>query len=415
MTIAFWTITALVVGSIVVQSILAGIYCRALQRATQSRPDRTWQPPAAVVLCLRGADPSLAECLIALGRQEYADYRVLCMLDHANDPAVPVLNELKIPDNRQFQVIVAENPDGRCSLKCHALQIALQHLGDCEVVALVDSDCVVDVHWLSDLVSPLALPGVAVVTGNRWFTPVDSGLGTLMRDLWHAAAAVQMYVYRIPWGGSVAFRRQFVEPAGLPDAWSRSLFEDTQLGPLARQQGQAVFVNPRVLVPSRESIDRRGAFTWIRRQLLNTRLYHPGFWLAVAHCLGTLVTLAAAGIALVICWRLGWWAMAGVLATALAGYLAFYLIVLGWLENSVGDVLRQRHVQLPAVLPLSIRMLAAMAITQIAYPVATLGALLMRRVRWRGIDYCIAGPFEIRMVEYRPMTAHSSGQASIEN
>ncbi len=414
--IIFWIVFSLVFISIGVQSLLVGVYCRALKRAASLPAESNWQPPATVVVCLRGADPSLAECLAALKTQRYADYRVLCLLDNADDPAVRVLGDLEIDSDDRFQIVVAENPSGQCSLKCHSLLVALKHVDPGrEVVALVDSDCVVDADWLSDLVAPLQQPGVAIATGNRWFTPVESGLGTLIRYLWHVAASVQMYVYRIPWGGSVAFRREFVEQAGLPETWSRSLFEDTLLGPLAKKLGHSVFVNPRILVPTRESIDSRGAFVWIRRQLLNMRLYHPAFWLAVVHCLGTAAILMAAILSVVICWQLQLWALAGVMATALAAYLAFYLIVLGWLENVAGDVLRQRHARLPRLLPVSPAMLVAIAMTQVVYPIATLGALLMRRVRWRGIDYEIQGPFQIRMEEYQPMSGQSDGQSSIEH
>lgn len=402
MSIVAWTTALLLAGAIGIQLVLVLLYRQALLTAISDSPDRSFQPPAAVILCLRGADPSLPRCLAALADQDYAGYQVVCVLDHGDDPAGQVIGHSGYLDHPRFRVLTAGQPGGQCSLKCNALVTALDQLDPAvEVVALVDADCEVDRQWLADLVAPLVDRQVAVATGNRWFSPERSNPGTLVRYLWHMAAAVQMYVYRIPWGGSLAFRRELVEEAGLKDRWASCLFEDTMLGPVARQLGRRVVVIPGLLVPNRESIGLKQARVWIRRQLLNMRLYHPAFPLAVGHCLGTAsVLLATTVLGLQACWN-GDGLTLAVMAAGGVLYVAFYAASLVMLRRAAAQVLQHRHQEVEPPLP-GFGLAGAVALTQVVYCLAMLGAF-RNRIRWRGIDYRIEGPARISLSGYRPI------------
>src|SRR5262249_4112160 len=54
-------------------------------RAVPAGP--TYLPRACVILSLRGADPSLGECLAGLLRQDYPAYEVHIIVDSTVDPA----------------------------------------------------------------------------------------------------------------------------------------------------------------------------------------------------------------------------------------------------------------------------------------------------------------------------------------
>src|SRR5262249_954046 len=58
-----------------------------LSRFPAPPPDDAPLPFAAVVLSLRGADPSLRDCLRSLLRQDYPRYRLLIVIDGPGDPA----------------------------------------------------------------------------------------------------------------------------------------------------------------------------------------------------------------------------------------------------------------------------------------------------------------------------------------
>jgi len=45
---------------------------------------------------------------------------------------------------------------------------------------------------------------------------------------------------------------------------------------------------------------------------------------------------------------------------------------------------------------------------QLVYPPTVLSTMLLRQVRWRGIDYSIDGPWSVRMLEYKPFVEQES-------
>src|SRR5262245_60372909 len=51
-------------------------------------------PKAAVILCLRGADPSLSDCLQAIASQDYPNYEVRVVVDCHEDPAWNVAHKI---------------------------------------------------------------------------------------------------------------------------------------------------------------------------------------------------------------------------------------------------------------------------------------------------------------------------------
>src|SRR5580700_9528897 len=101
-------------------------------------------PRAAVVLSVRGADPSLVECLRRLMQQDYPDYEVHLVIDSEDDPAWEMLRPL-LADNRAEHVFVRllRTKHETCSLKVSALAQAIGTLDESiGVVALIDADVI---------------------------------------------------------------------------------------------------------------------------------------------------------------------------------------------------------------------------------------------------------------------------------
>ncbi|MCA9269551.1 MAG: glycosyltransferase family 2 protein, partial [Planctomycetales bacterium] len=115
-------------------------------------------PRATVIVALRGADPFLQDCLQAAMRQDYPDYQVLAIVDRADDPSWPTLNKIaaEAPPGR-LRADVLRSPGATCSLKCSSLVQAIGQLDEaCELVALLDADCVTHATWLRELAAPFA-------------------------------------------------------------------------------------------------------------------------------------------------------------------------------------------------------------------------------------------------------------------
>jgi hypothetical protein len=361
-------------------------------------------PPAAVVLALRGADPSLRDCLRGLLNQDYPCYAVWIVVDSGEDPARALVQEVldELSPRIPVHVDLLHEQRETCGLKMGAQLQAIAELENAyDVVAMIDADVVPARDWLQSLVLPLLDDGVGASTGIRWYTPEGQNWGTLVRYMWNAAAVTQMHSYSIPWGGSLAFRTAVLREAGLLAQWSHSLCEDTSAQWLLRRRGLRLAVVPAVTILSRESTDLKSCFSFIRRQLVCCRLY-LGNWVLLMAGNG-LWGLAMAGACLgaPLAALLGHAAQAALLAGLAAGSMAAMVGALLHVEKHARQMGRARGIEVRG-LPCSVKTLPALALTMGLYAAALAAAVWARRVEWRGISYRIQPGGQVRLVTYRP-------------
>lgn len=397
----FWILAGLAAG----QALLVRRFVSALRQAPVSSAAQTPCPKTAVVLCLRGPDPFLPACLEAILQQDYPDYDLRVVVDSAEDPAWKIVTDV-VAHRGEVNVQVRPLTSRRetCSLKCSSVLQAVSELnGSYEAVALLDADTVPHRTWLRELVAPLADPRVAACSGNRWYMPSAISWGSLVRWLWNAAAVVQMFCYRIPWGGSLAVKLSAFREAGLADRWGHAFCEDTMLYGQLQRAGYRVAFAPTLMMVNREDVSLGGFFRWVARQLLTARLYHPAWWLVVGHGLGIavaqLVCLALLGVACAsangpaVAWLAAglavyWFAMAGLIVA---------------LETAVRRMPASRGERTAWLRSGAIFQVAgAILLTQVLYTGALMSAMFVRIVEWRGVRYRIDGPWQIRLIEYRP-------------
>jgi cellulose synthase/poly-beta-1,6-N-acetylglucosamine synthase-like glycosyltransferase len=377
-------------------------------------------PEVAVLLPLRGADPSLEACLKGLLAQDYPAYRVHIVIDSAEDPAQSVVARVLAETGVRAAPVHVETRrflGTDCSAKVSAQRQVLTALdGKVAVIAFLDADCIPAPDWLREIVAPFSDPRVGATTGIRWSAPRDEGWGTLARYVFLAVIFPQHFVYRIPWGGSLAIRRSAIERTGLLEHWTRCLGEDTSAyGPLRRAGLRLAFVPAATQVNS-EATDLDGAYAFMLRQILSARLHHVYWPLILAANVTTIVSflistlLASVGIVGVALSILG-------VATGLWKLTAFAIIpslyCVGLLVAlAVGDRLVRRAVCAPPP-PSGLEVVAAAAVAAAFSGYAMLAAPFVRSVEWRGLTYDIAGRDRIRMRSYRPYDAPGSAPRSI--
>jgi len=137
-----------------------------------------FHPPAAIVLCLKGQEENLIECLTGLVCQDYAAYQLFIVVDSDKDPVLKTVASFFADRDSKPIVQTLRSPHKTCSLKCSAITQAIRSIpSKYEVVAFIDADAVPDQFWLSDLVEPLADPSVGATTGNRWYSPTTNSPG----------------------------------------------------------------------------------------------------------------------------------------------------------------------------------------------------------------------------------------------
>ena len=128
-------------------------------------------PEIAVILPLRGADPSLESCLAGVLAQDYPAYQVHIVVDSAQDPAQAVVAGVLArghAPNAKVYVTMRQDRSEHCSLKLSAQRQVLTRLDESiAVVAFLDADAVPSANWLRAMVAPLADPRVAVTPPAR--------------------------------------------------------------------------------------------------------------------------------------------------------------------------------------------------------------------------------------------------------
>jgi len=373
-------------------------------------------PEVAVVLSLRGADPSLESCLAGALAQDYPAYQLHIVIDSAEDPAHAVVARVLArgqAGNVQVRVETRRILGEHCSPKLSAQRQVLTELDEAiDVVAFLDADSVPSANWLRAMVAPFGDSRVGAATGIRWAAPPDARWATLVRYVFNAQTFPQRFLYRIPWGGSLAVRTSALRKSGLIDHWSRCFCEDTSAyGPLRAAGFKLAFVPAATQINSEPGGNLGGTQYFMLRQLVCVRLHHV-FWprmLAVnaatifsflASCALALVGGAAMSIfgSTTQTWQLI--AFAIIPALYCAGLLAVLM---------VADRLVHRIVVAPPWAVGLPKLAGAMLIALSFSTNAVLLAPFMRSIKWRGITYDIAGRNRVRMRAYRPYAGADGG------
>lgn len=404
-----WTLVFAVILLGLLEALLSLRVLRFLLRRDDDSTETL--PKAAVLLPLRGTDPSLEHCLGSLLRQDYPDYRVHVMVDSRDDPAfrvVAAVMEQSAADRLELHVL--ESIPDSCSLKCAAVAELMDKLDrDTDVVVLVDADTVPPAVWLRRMVEGLRQSRKCAISGMRWFIPRGNSPAAFIRYLWNAGSVVQMFHHRIAWGGSLAMDRTLLDKTDLRDRLRQAYGEDTILDTVLREHNLPMEFNPSLVLPTREDTGFTGFFGWAVRQMVSVRLHHAG-WLPIL-AFGLVQTLLIlAGLLLVVhgLWN-GDARQAAIMGGALLAYelLQSGLLLAG--EALLGQRMQttdktQRRLSLIQIITLP----AAILLTQILHGFILLNAALRKEVTWRGIPYRIEAPGRIRMLSYAPYEQKSN-------
>jgi len=390
------------------------LFLYRLQRIEWNKPDAGFAPKTMVLLPLRGADPSLPLSLEKILTQDYPNYHVRFILDSTQDPVQPLVESaIKRWGGQHAEIKIMEAPFSTCSLKNSALYYSVTDLDPSfEAVVIVDADTNPPKNWLKQLVEPLSDPRFPVATALRWYIPDKTNTGSLVRYLWNAAAIVQQNLYRIPWGGSLALRRDLFTKSNLLERWKHALSTDTLVKSAARQVQGNVAVVPSLFLVNRETCGLRSFHRWVKRQVFVCKLYHPA-WRAIlgqavliTMPLLLLVGTFLAGLFLhdrqVVLWSLG----------AFAFYWAGVFGTLPFMERAVRQRIRQQG---ETVERWTFRRTALtfvmIPLTQGTYISALFWLHFMKRVEWRGVWYKVGRDKTVELIEYLPYAQVQSNEA----
>lgn len=379
----------------------------------QSRPST---PRVAIIVAVRGCDPSLEQCLIGLMGQDYPNFEVHLVVDSQGDQEWEPIRRLqhayrdsKIDKqmDKQLHVHLLASISDRCSLKCNAILQGLAQVSDqAEYLLLLDADVTPHKNWINELIGPLAQnPHLGLVCGTQWFEPPEQATwGSLLRSTWNGGAIVPTVVFNNPWAGSLAMRMEDVHRAKIAETWAKSIVDD---GPLRQSMAalglECHFAAPLIMV-NKENCSFRYACQWMTRMLLWSRLHESNYWLSVVHSLFSTTTMTLLfGLLLASIWSQQW---------ITAGIAAAALILCGVLSVAAYLVVRQtvqisREYQgrtMPKISGLRLfQLFWAVPLTQWVYLYACFRALVAKKIVWRGVTYRVDAQDQIQIIENRSL------------
>jgi glycosyltransferase involved in cell wall biosynthesis len=381
------------------------LYARVMR---PSKPTRTaLSPKFCIMTAVRGADPKIAAAVQKVLDLDYPDFEWRIVVDHANDPAVAVIESVlaKNPQSRvRVQIEVLEQRPPHRSLLCSSfLQITAGLDDSFELLAFWDGDMLVPPNWLHLMANAIQDPEVGGTLGNRWYAPTQGYWGSLVRYVWNAGAVIPMWVCQIPWSGGLAMRLKDFRRSTLVERWECGFVEDAPVKQALSELGLKMKFVPELLVVNREDITLLGAYRFIKRQLLWTRLYHPhwGFVVLIASALVALV-LGPSVLSLVAL-ATGELAAAAVLLAIWIAYSVGQLAMTGMIERSARRMLAESGEYIsPWCVSRIARLLIVTPVAQCFYFWACVECYFARHVDWRGVRYEFADGGRVKMLEYQP-------------
>ena len=377
-SLAIWCIS-------VVQFIRFLRYCDRFQQIVV--PEAVL-PRAGVILCIRGADETLADCLQALLRQSYPDFTLSIVVDSEADPGWELVLKLKRSNpSRSIRVTTLRQRHPECSLKCSAMIQGCRELDSSHrVLAFIDADVVPHATWLLELVQPLLDPRVGATTGTRWCAPVSNSVGAAVRTVWNSCMVTVMQQQSICWGGSMAIRRETMSRIDLLERWKVSFNDDVLVSEKVREAGLELCFVPSLFMTHRDPCQLSGLLEFVRRQLIHVRLTHSHWPVMVVLGFCSSGVIPAALFLLLSAAIVSNGPAVFIVLATIMFYVGSRVISYRTLEHRVLRVLEKRGEQISE---LDQRLWWAIPMAASLHLVAQMGALLARKVLWRGITYQI--------------------------
>jgi ceramide glucosyltransferase len=211
--------------------------------------DKSVRPTQAVSILkpLRGTDPEMYESFRTHCLQDYPEYEIIFGVGDANDPAIPLVEQLKAEfPQREIRLLICPEILGANTKVSNLAQMVRE--ARYEYLIVNDSDIRVEPDYLRRVLAPLADPEVGLVT-CLYRGIANSTLGSRLESLgistdFAAGVLVAQNVengIRFGLGSTLAFRRRDLQAIGGFETIADYLADDYQLG--SRIAGLGLKVN----------------------------------------------------------------------------------------------------------------------------------------------------------------------------
>ena len=217
-----------------------------------------------------------------------------------------------------------------------------------------------------------------------------------------------MSLFQIPWGGTLAIRRETLIAADPTSKWSQSFNDDLVLGEAVKGLGLKLCLIPSLVQVECEESSLPRVRSFVFRQLMHVRFYMRS-WPVVAG-FGIFTTLLGPAATILFLTASAEHNLEAALWSG-GGIAAFMAILaIAYVERGVAATLRKYGRTFE---PLGLRAFWIAPLAVGMYGAALLPALFRRTVNWRGVVYRISAPWQVEMLEERPANDLSAPQPAL--
>ena len=282
-----------------------------------------YTPAISILIPVKGLDAEAYENFASYCQQDYPEYELLIGVSDPADPAIPVIEKLKLEfSEREISLIIAQ-PEGP-NLKAAMLhQLAGQARS--QVIVAIDSDMRVTPGYLRQVVAPLSDEEVGLVT--CCYKGIAPETLTARLEALHMGAtflpmvmvARKFLSMRFAMGSTIALRQSDLKQIGGFESVSEYLADDYHIGRrivnLSRKVHLSRYVMSSVLGETtfREQWNRE--IRWARTNRVSRPLEYPGMILTLSSPLALILLVIAGfemhaflilGISMALRWGVAW-------------------------------------------------------------------------------------------------------------
>jgi Glycosyltransferases, probably involved in cell wall biogenesis len=221
--------------------------------------------PATVIVPIRDWDISLEGNVKSLLSQDFPPgYQVVYVIDQDQQWLAERLKGLGV------EVVTSDFPCRSCSGKIRAQLSGLRRARN-QVVVFADSDTFYPPHWLKGMVS--RLENYTAVTTFSWPRPIRASLRNVLRaGFWTLGFESQALNGTFLWGGSMAFRRDFLDRE-VEEELSGEWCDDCTLTRIVKRRGGRIaFLGDVIPI---NIYDEKDLARWSSRQIVTIVKYSP--------------------------------------------------------------------------------------------------------------------------------------------
>lgn len=248
----FILILALIFFILILAHYFAALY--ALRKMKKHPKAQDYQPGVSAIKPVKGLDENARENFRSFLLQEYGGpYQIIFSLQDDNDPALPLLYELK-EEFAHLDIKILVNPvrqglTGKGSNLYYGVESA-----DYPIIIFSDADVCVHKNFIANIISPLKHKRIGLTSALTFHTRAK-GFWALLYQLKINTTLIATWlpyatIFKVGVsGGTVAIKREVLDRIGGVESFGCYLVEDVKLGLLVNEAGYRIKIMESIVSP----------------------------------------------------------------------------------------------------------------------------------------------------------------------